>query len=124
MLTIFDFKETDEEVKIRNRIETIKDWEEKCHKYNTSLKSCDCKSYGFRKWCNHQGYIYWREEFIKFKMEPIRKKFFSDLELYSGNLGRMNDHYSEDFITSFKNSGEITELRLPNSNILTLIKLK
>jgi len=101
-------------VKIRNRIETIGKWEEKVKKYETNSQSCKCIGFGFHQWCNHQGYLEWRDNLLQIESKNNNSKtlnaFFSDLETFKGDGVKLSEKYGENLINELKKIGEIFEV--------------
>jgi len=123
MIDILTLMDKDQIIKIRNRSETIKVWEAKCKQYHTTPKCCACTSFSMRQWCNHQGYLFWKNEIIMKRIKISKNNFFLDLKSYSGRIDKLSDKYSEEFIKMLKAEGEIIESRIPDTNTMVFMRL-
>ena len=98
-------------ITIKNRKEKISVWEEKIKKYKTTNVSCECESSKFRRWCNHQGYLVWRDEQIKLKLKTVTDNFFVDMYQSNGDAIFLLQKYGDPLINFLINHGEIIEDR-------------
>jgi len=109
MKSILDLLKPDLEVTIRKRTETIKNWEEKIKLYETSLTDCKCKSFKYRGWCNHQGFLLWKINQLRLNsaIPDAKKSFLSDVSKLNGNYDKLAEKYGDKFISELVDRNEI-----------------